>query len=223
MQGIQGPQGNPGTPATLGPTLTTIEALTGLVDTLLYFTGTDVAALATLTALARTLLAGATTAAMQSTLALVPGTHVQAQDAELQAIAGLTSAANRFPYFTGSGTAALAVFEEQTFTATGTGFTTTVTGTARYVRVGNHITLRLPSLTGTSNASTFTVTGLPAGIAVASQIYQMVLVQNAGAYQTGMIRLGGTTIELWATSGFTGFATSGVKTLFDVIIPYLLV
>jgi hypothetical protein len=70
IQGIQGPQGVPGTPATLGPTLTTIEALTGTLNTMLYFTGTDVAALAALTAFARTLLDDGDALTMRGTLGL---------------------------------------------------------------------------------------------------------------------------------------------------------
>ena len=60
------------------------------------------------TAAGRTLIGAADASAQQTALSLVPGTHVQAQDAELQAIADLTSDEDTFPYFTGLGTAALA-------------------------------------------------------------------------------------------------------------------
>lgn len=94
----------------LDATLESLAALGTAADRIAYTTGVDTWAETPLTSFVRTILDDTNQAAVQATLALVPGTNVQAFDAELAAIAGLVSAADRLPYFTGLGTAGLAIF-----------------------------------------------------------------------------------------------------------------
>jgi hypothetical protein len=93
----------------LDATLTALAGLATGPDQVPYATGTDTFMQTTLTPFARTLLDDVSQAAAQSTLGIVPGTHVQPLDATLTALAGVSTGADTLPFFTGTDTASTTV------------------------------------------------------------------------------------------------------------------
>lgn len=84
--------------------LTALDALTWAADRIIYLTGTATAAVATATAYGRSLLGVADEAAFKALVNLEPGTDVQAQNANLASLAGLTLAEGDLLYATGPDT-----------------------------------------------------------------------------------------------------------------------
>ena len=85
--------------ATSTAALEALKATTPAADKLPYFSGTTTATTTTLTPLARSLLDDTTQAAMLTTIGAQP------VDATLTALAGVTTATNKLPYFSGVDTA----------------------------------------------------------------------------------------------------------------------
>jgi hypothetical protein len=125
-------------------------------------------------------------------------------------------------------------YTEGTWTATFTGMTASVTGTARYVRVGKQVTLYLPALSGTSNSTAGNITGMPAAILPArTQNFPIAgfLVDNGNNVGTGLtpslnIATSGDIGFSYTTDGGVGggtgaiFTASGTKSMGSITLTY---
>lgn len=111
-----------------------------------------------------------------------------------------------------------------TFTGTLTGVSGSVTGTCRWVKNGNTVTFYIPSLSGTSNATTMTITGAPSNIFPArSQRITGILMQDNSVVNTGTVNVGTDGV---LTFGYgpteAAFTNSGTKGPFSNTFTYSL-
>lgn len=113
--------------------------------------------------------------------------------------------------------------EQSTFVATATGMTTAPTGTVKYSVVGNTVTLDLPTITGTSNATSFTLTGGPVAIRPAVDKDIIVRLVDNDTMVMGLLRVKTTgVIELYASISGNVFTATGTKSLASNSITYTL-
>jgi hypothetical protein len=120
-------------------------------------------------------------------------------------------------------------FEEGTFTLTGLGFSgAPPTGLARYVRSGNSVALAFPLITGTSNATTFYLEGLPPALQTTLPIsYYAIAVVNASDFTSAIVGSvdippNTSTLQVYANNNGLGWTASGTKQMYATTIVYLL-
>jgi hypothetical protein len=97
------------------------------------------------------------------------------------------------------------------FTGTLTGCTATVTGTIRYSINGSMVLLNISALSGTSNSTAATITGLPTILAPQTSQNVMAATVNAGTEGVGQININSTTLTLYSAPGTSTFANTGTK------------
>lgn len=123
------------------------------------------------------------------------------------------------------GLASLANYESGSFTATLTGCTTSPTGTITYTKYGNMVTLAIPSISGTSNTTAATLTGIPAAIAPAQNQRLLAGITDNGTIAAGVARIdaAGNTITMFPSAAGGAFTSSGTKGIAQNTLTYSLV
>ena len=134
-------------------------------------------------------------------------------------VIGNENGAGRLPDYVGTVVTNLAA---GTFTATATGLTTSPTGTVKYAVNNSVVTLDIPAISGTSNATSFTLTGMPVEARPAADKDILCRVQdNSGAVTTGLMRVKTTgVIELYASVSGNAFTAAGTKSVSTMSVSY---
>jgi hypothetical protein len=124
------------------------------------------------------------------------------------------TATNLLAFSAGTTPTSLAFYGQGSFVLTLTGMTAGTTGSIGYVANGHGVTLNSAAITGTSNATTMTGTGLPAFLAPAAASINTMIVEDGSANSLGTFSVG-TNAVITFKKDVTGaaFTASGTKGL----------
>lgn len=128
----------------------------------------------------------------------------------------------------GGPASAAITYAQGSFTATAaSGWTTTPTTTVKWTRVGNMVTLDFGNgLTGTSNATGTTATGLPSALQPSATkiLNGLRMIDNGGADSWGLLVLssGSGTMTFYKDPAGSNWTNSGTKTIDSGMVTYIL-
>lgn len=110
------------------------------------------------------------------------------------------------------------------FLLTATGMTTSPTGTAKFARSGNLVVLHIPSITGTSNTTALTLTGLPKALRPVATRKSMAIRYDNGVLAHFPIDIGTDGVITYYSSftSATGFTGSGTKGPLNTQVAYVI-
>lgn len=114
---------------------------------------------------------------------------------------------------------------DSSYTGTLTGGTTSPTVTIAYIKRGNNVAIQMATnLTATSNAVTKTITGMPAAIRPARDVYGLVgCTDNSGTNAVGQFVIKTTgVIEVYPTPARGNWTGSGTATIDPISFGYTL-
>lgn len=110
-----------------------------------------------------------------------------------------------------------------TFTGTLTGVTTSPTANCRYSIVGDLAAINFPEITGLSNTTGATITGLPSVLVPQIAQHMPARIVNYGITGTGLVLIEGSLISLYPDAGGSGFNASGLKGIWPCTVSFFLV
>lgn len=118
---------------------------------------------------------------------------------------------------------AFAARTADSFTATLTGCTTSPTGTVAVEKVGNIVTLSIPSITGTANTTAASLTGVPVAYRPSAERRSAAPVYDNTVTKLGLVSIGtGGTIDLFSGLNAEAFTAAGTKGFRQFTITYAL-